>query len=257
MIGTSPAGPLRCGSTTCRTKPAATAASYALPPSSRTAIADCEASQCVEDTIPKVPWSVGRVVNTGDSFTAAHDPMIVRTPRHASGTPPAPVHCSATGDAAHEPPDALQPVLALQDGSGLARGLRSVRRIGRSRTGRCRQCVVRWRRPRPCEPGAPVEAVLLLEQVVQRDRTVDGGRDHHSPGPDDPHRLPQRPYPVGPFGQLIQRPEQQDHISGHVARARKTQAAGAGARPGYAGTPADRNPAGYACRHLCGIYSTA
>lgn len=48
-------GPLRCGSTTCSTKPAATAASYALPPSSRTAIADCEASQCVEDTMPKVP----------------------------------------------------------------------------------------------------------------------------------------------------------------------------------------------------------
>ena len=32
MAGTSPPGPLRCGSTTCRTKPAATAASKALPP---------------------------------------------------------------------------------------------------------------------------------------------------------------------------------------------------------------------------------
>jgi hypothetical protein len=62
-MGTSPAGPLRCGSTTCSTKAPATAASYALPPSSRTAIADCEASQWVEDTMPKVPWRVGRVVN--------------------------------------------------------------------------------------------------------------------------------------------------------------------------------------------------
>ncbi|GHI99458.1 hypothetical protein TPA0906_13240 [Streptomyces olivaceus] len=26
-------------------------------------MADCEASQWVEDTIPKVPWRVGRVVN--------------------------------------------------------------------------------------------------------------------------------------------------------------------------------------------------
>ena len=40
MAGTSPPGPLRCGSTTCRTNPAATAASKALPPRSSTAIAD-------------------------------------------------------------------------------------------------------------------------------------------------------------------------------------------------------------------------
>ena len=50
--GTSPAGPLRCGSTTCSTNPAAVAASKALPPFSSTAIALCEASQWVEATMP-------------------------------------------------------------------------------------------------------------------------------------------------------------------------------------------------------------
>lgn len=68
MIGTSPAGPLRCGSTTCSTNPAATAASYALPPPSSTAIAHCEASQCVDETIPKVPCRVGRVVNMARGY---------------------------------------------------------------------------------------------------------------------------------------------------------------------------------------------
>jgi hypothetical protein len=62
--GTSPPGPFRCGSTTCRTNPAATAASKALPPSSSTAIPAAVASQCVEATMPKVPASSGRVVNT-------------------------------------------------------------------------------------------------------------------------------------------------------------------------------------------------
>ena len=54
-----------CGSTTWSTSPAATAASNALPPCSRTAIPDAEASQCVDATIPKEPRSSGRVVNTG------------------------------------------------------------------------------------------------------------------------------------------------------------------------------------------------
>src|SRR3954470_9576353 len=61
MIGTSPPGPLRCGSTTCSVKPAATAASNALPPCSSTAIPAADASQCVDATIPKVPLSSGRV----------------------------------------------------------------------------------------------------------------------------------------------------------------------------------------------------
>ena len=62
--GSSPPGPFRCGSTTWRTNPAATAASNALPPRSSTAIPVCEASQWVDATIPKVPRSSGRVVNT-------------------------------------------------------------------------------------------------------------------------------------------------------------------------------------------------
>src|SRR6266853_2156873 len=63
MMGRSPPRPLRCGSTTCSTKPAATAASKALPPRSRIAMPVCDASQWVELTIPKVPRSSGRVVN--------------------------------------------------------------------------------------------------------------------------------------------------------------------------------------------------
>src|SRR5260370_38169284 len=68
MMGRSPPGPLRCGSTTCSTKPAATAASKALPPRSRIAMPVCEASQWVELTIPKVPRSSGRVVNISDGL---------------------------------------------------------------------------------------------------------------------------------------------------------------------------------------------
>ena len=62
MAGTSPPGPFKCGSTTCSTNPAVAAASKALPPSSRIRIADWEASQCVDETIPNVPRRVGRVV---------------------------------------------------------------------------------------------------------------------------------------------------------------------------------------------------
>ena len=63
MTGTSPPGPFMCGSTTCSTRPAATAASNAFPSCSSTAIPAAEASQCVEATMPKVPASSGRVVN--------------------------------------------------------------------------------------------------------------------------------------------------------------------------------------------------
>jgi hypothetical protein len=64
-IGTSPPGPLRCGSTTCSAKPIATAASNALPPCSRMAMPAALASQWVEATTPKVPAISGRVVNMG------------------------------------------------------------------------------------------------------------------------------------------------------------------------------------------------
>src|ERR1700678_1796051 len=67
MTGTSPPRPFRCGSVTWSTSPAATAASNALPPRSSTAMPAAEASQCVEATMPNVPASSGRVVNSGIS----------------------------------------------------------------------------------------------------------------------------------------------------------------------------------------------
>ena len=63
MIGASPPGPFRCGSATCSVKPAATAASKALPPRSSTAMATALAIQCVVPTTPNVPAISGRVVN--------------------------------------------------------------------------------------------------------------------------------------------------------------------------------------------------
>ena len=64
-IGTSPPGPLRCGSTTCSVNAAATAASKALPPRSSIRIAVAVASQCVEAATPNVPRISGRVVKGG------------------------------------------------------------------------------------------------------------------------------------------------------------------------------------------------
>ena len=52
IAGSSPPGPFRCGSATCSTKPAATAASKALPPFSSTAMPTAEASQWVLVTTP-------------------------------------------------------------------------------------------------------------------------------------------------------------------------------------------------------------
>ena len=63
MTGTSPPSPFMCGSTTWSTRPAATAASNAVPSASSTAMPAAEASQCVEATMPNVPASCGRVVN--------------------------------------------------------------------------------------------------------------------------------------------------------------------------------------------------
>src|SRR5215472_3120456 len=62
IAGRSPPGPTSCGSTTCRTKPVATAASKALPPRSRMLMPTLEAIQCVLATTPKFPWISGRVV---------------------------------------------------------------------------------------------------------------------------------------------------------------------------------------------------
>src|SRR6267154_3016995 len=63
MIGTSPPGPFKCGSTTCSVKAVATAASKALPPFSKVAIPTAVAIQCVEVTTPNVPSISGLVVN--------------------------------------------------------------------------------------------------------------------------------------------------------------------------------------------------
>src|ERR1700690_3092324 len=62
MIGTSPPGPFRCGSTTCKVKAAAHAASKALPPFSNVAMPTAVPIQWVEVTTPKVPSISGRVV---------------------------------------------------------------------------------------------------------------------------------------------------------------------------------------------------
>ena len=48
-----------------------TAASNALPPASSIRIPTADASQCVEATMPKVPTSSGRVVNTSDPAAPA------------------------------------------------------------------------------------------------------------------------------------------------------------------------------------------
>src|ERR1700757_5339630 len=63
MTGTSPPGPLRCGSTTCSVKAVATPASKALPPFSSVAIPTAVAIQWVEVTTPNTPSISGRVVN--------------------------------------------------------------------------------------------------------------------------------------------------------------------------------------------------
>src|SRR5881409_1958409 len=63
ITGTSPPGPLRCGSTTCKVNAVATPASNALPPFSSVAMPTAVAIQCVEVTTPKVPSISGRVVN--------------------------------------------------------------------------------------------------------------------------------------------------------------------------------------------------
>src|SRR5512138_3190288 len=63
MIGTSPPGPFRCGSTTCSVKAVATPASKALPPFSKMPMPTAVAIQWVDVTTPNVPSISGRVVN--------------------------------------------------------------------------------------------------------------------------------------------------------------------------------------------------
>src|ERR1700738_2776365 len=63
MIGTSPPGPFRCGSTTCNVKAVATPASKALPPFSSVAIPTAGAIQGGGVQAPNVPSISGLVVN--------------------------------------------------------------------------------------------------------------------------------------------------------------------------------------------------
>src|SRR6516165_10412987 len=62
MAGTSPAGPHRCGSTTCSVKAVAMPASNALPPRSKIDMPTAVPIQCVEATTPNVPSITGRVI---------------------------------------------------------------------------------------------------------------------------------------------------------------------------------------------------
>src|SRR5579859_4906363 len=73
-IGTSPPGPLRCGSTIWSAKPAATAASKALPPASSRRMPQADAIQWVEATAPNVPHSSGRAVKSLIGPTPRPDP---------------------------------------------------------------------------------------------------------------------------------------------------------------------------------------
>src|SRR3979490_550045 len=63
MIGTSPPGPFKCGSTTCSVNAVATPASNALPPFSKMLIPTAVAIQWVDVTTPNVPSISGLVVN--------------------------------------------------------------------------------------------------------------------------------------------------------------------------------------------------
>src|SRR5215470_8528523 len=62
ITGTSPPGPLRCGSTTWSVNAVAHAASKALPPFSNIDMPTAVAIQWVEVTTPNVPSISGRVV---------------------------------------------------------------------------------------------------------------------------------------------------------------------------------------------------
>src|SRR5882757_8457110 len=86
IAGMSPPGPTRCGSTTCSTKPAATAASNALPPDSSTAMPAAEASQWVDAPMPTVPVSSGRVVNMTPSDHGGE--FLAQVQVSAADTPP-------------------------------------------------------------------------------------------------------------------------------------------------------------------------
>ncbi len=87
-IGASPSGPFRCGSTTCNVKPAAAAASNALPPFSKMLMPTAEAIQWVEATTPKVPRISGRVVKERIAFLRNGSAMLIQGVVRVKQTPP-------------------------------------------------------------------------------------------------------------------------------------------------------------------------
>src|SRR6266540_569198 len=78
MTGTSPPGPLRCGSTTCKVKAAATAASNALPPwQSRMSSASPRRS-CAVGSVPG--WPIAPPASTAMSTAATLSFMAISRP---------------------------------------------------------------------------------------------------------------------------------------------------------------------------------
>src|SRR5215470_17877394 len=103
MMGTSPPGPFKCGSTTCRVKAVATAASKALPPFSRVAMPTAVAIQWVEVTTPNVPSISGRVVKGLGLILLMDSTLLDRTfalsgaaLHHNRGAKPMPLAAKAT-----------------------------------------------------------------------------------------------------------------------------------------------------------------
>src|SRR5215468_5395392 len=95
IAGTSPPGPLRCGSTTWSVNAVAQAASKALPPLSSVAMPTAVAIQWVDVTTPNVPSISGRVVKGLGLTLLMRDHVLALRPRAMSvyhnggrGTPP-------------------------------------------------------------------------------------------------------------------------------------------------------------------------
>src|SRR6266540_3228227 len=126
MTGTSPPGPLRCGSTTCKVKAAATAASNALPPLSRIAMPTAVAIQWVEATTPKVPSISGRVVKGLGLTLLMRDPGLGRGQLITGPTPAA-------------SPDFSTLLNGVEVGDHLAHFLGGEAEVGHLRMARCQR----------------------------------------------------------------------------------------------------------------------
>jgi hypothetical protein len=61
----------------------------------------------------------------------------------------------------------------------------------------------------------------------------DRGGEHRPAGPDDPRALPQRSHPFGPFGEMVERPEQHDGVHRGVGQVEILRVADRGVNPRY------------------------